>query len=417
MKLSDYVALQAGIPEAPNTGFTYGRHGQTQTWTQVASFNYTQANYAPIDHTHPYVGLSGNESINGEKVFNNSMGIGVAVSPSYGLNVAGSINVGSGSNFFVNGAPLESFVDAPSDGNVYGRSNGGWVLVSAEGGTITNLSIGYYTNYVVVENTGGQDATINAATASLAGIMSSSDKAKLDAAISGADLSVTKSATQNVINNTGGSGVTLSGATASLAGLMTNADKSFLDSLNGSLDADTLGGISSSGFLRSDTSDTKTSGNLRFNDNVQATFGNSDDTQFYYSGSVQYMNLAITASFRIRDNGTDRFIFDDGGDFTADGDVTAYSDVRLKENITPIYDPLQTLSRMQGVRYTRKDRPETGYHIGFIAQELNKDLPEAVKVPAEEGEMWSVNYGVITALLVEAIKELKEEINAIANQR
>ena len=75
---------------------------------------------------------------------------------------------------------------------------------------------------MTITNTGGTDAAIQAATGTVAGLMSSADKNKLDAAIEGADLSLSTTGTTNVINNTGGTGVTLQGATASNAGLMMN---------------------------------------------------------------------------------------------------------------------------------------------------------------------------------------------------
>ena len=58
-----------------------------------------------------------------------------------------------------------------------------------------------------------------------------------------------------------------------------------VDGAGSGLDADTLDGVSSGSFLRSDTGDTKTSGNLTFNDDVKARFGSGGDLHVYHDGS------------------------------------------------------------------------------------------------------------------------------------
>ena len=94
---------------------------------------------------------------------------------------------------------------------------------------------------------------------------------------------------------------------------------------------------------------------------------------------------------------------DDNGNWTAIGNVTAYSDERLKENIKTIPNALETVKKLRGVSFDRKDF--TGKGIGVIAQEIEKVLPEVVV----EGEYKSVSYGNIVGLLIEAIKELEKK--------
>ena len=60
------------------------------------------------------------------------------------------------------------------------------------------------------------------------------------------------------------------------------------------------------------------------------------------------------------------------------------------------------------VKYTRKNN--NLIEIGFIAEEVNEVLPEVV-LKDDEGQVDSVSYGRLSAIFVEAIKELKEEIN------
>lgn len=102
-----------------------------------------------------------------------------------------------------------------------------------------------------------------------------------------------------------------------------------------------------------------------------------------------------------------RWISDINGNFTAAGNVSAYSDLKLKTDISTIDNALDKVSKMRGVMYTRKDNGER--NTGVIAQEMQEVLPEVVK----EGETLSVAYGNIVGVLIEAIKELKAEIEQL----
>jgi hypothetical protein len=109
------------------------------------------------------------------------------------------------------------------------------------------------------------------------------------------------------------------------------------------------------------------------------------------------------------DSSVDIFTFDQTtGDFTATGDVNANSDERLKDNIVSIDTALEKVCDLRGVYFEMKSRPGVR-KAGFIAQEVEKVLPEVVS-ENDEG-IKSVAYGNITALIVEAIKELKDEVN------
>ena len=96
------------------------------------------------------------------------------------------------------------------------------------------------------------------------------------------------------------------------------------------------------------------------------------------------------------------------GSFTATGNVTAFSDERLKENVETIEGALDKVLQMRGVTYNYKSELNDGQRgTGVIAQEMQQVMPEVV----EEGEYLSVAYGNIVGVLIEAVKELKEELN------
>lgn len=86
------------------------------------------------------------------------------------------------------------------------------------------------------------------------------------------------------------------------------------------------------------------------------------------------------------------------------------SDIRLKQDIQPIESALEKLVKISGVSYEWKKSPGEHY-MGFIAQEVEKQFPILVKTD-EEG-IKSVNYNGIAAPIVEAIKELKAENDAL----
>ena len=95
---------------------------------------------------------------------------------------------------------------------------------------------------------------------------------------------------------------------------------------------------------------------------------------------------------------------------TADGDVTAFSDMRIKHDIETIEGALAKVSDMRGV-YFKRNNGEAG--TGVIAQEVENILPEVVK----DGEYKSVAYGNMVGILIEAIKELKAEVEKLKESK
>ena len=191
------------------------------------------------------------------------------------------------------------------------------------------------------------------------------------------------------------------------SGATADQTKSDIDALG--INAATLDSIDSSSFLRSDAGDQKTSGTLRFNDNVILSLGTGDDAEFFVNGSHLYLDLnSGIGNFYIRDGSTTRYTFDDNGDFTATGNVTAYSDIRLKKDIEVIPNALDKVLNLRGVNYSDIELGDR--RTGVIAQELQKVMPEAVR--EQEGYL-AVAYGNLAGVLIEAIKELKAEIDEL----
>ena len=106
---------------------------------------------------------------------------------------------------------------------------------------------------------------------------------------------------------------------------------------------------------------------------------------------------------------------DHAGDVTGThGDYHVSSDARLKENVSTISDALEKVSSLRGVNFTWKDgRNEGSLQMGFIAQEVEAVVPEVVHTQDTEEALKAVEYQYITALLVEAVKDLSAEVSAL----
>lgn len=97
------------------------------------------------------------------------------------------------------------------------------------------------------------------------------------------------------------------------------------------------------------------------------------------------------------------------GTVTVSGDLNNTSDERLKNDIETLTQPLNTLKQLRGVSF--KWRHNGKRSIGVIAQEIEAVLPELVST-GEDG-VKSVSYISLIGLLIEAIKELDEEVKQL----
>ena len=89
------------------------------------------------------------------------------------------------------------------------------------------------------------------------------------------------------------------------------------------------------------------------------------------------------------------------------------SDRRLKNNIVETHFGINDLMKIPVRDYTYKADAANTPTTGFIAQELYEIFPTAVTKPANAEDMWSVDYGKITPLLVKGMQDLKAENDAL----
>lgn len=96
------------------------------------------------------------------------------------------------------------------------------------------------------------------------------------------------------------------------------------------------------------------------------------------------------------------------GNILATGEITAFSDEKLKSDVETIDSALEKVGKLRGVYYTKDGRRGTG----VIAQEIELTIPEVV---FDENEFKSVAYGNLVGLLIEAVKELTKEVENLKN--
>ena len=170
---------------------------------------------------------------------------------------------------------------------------------------------------------------------------------------------------------------------------------------------------------------------------TQANFQSSatySDILFTNSSTTNFLNFSGATFIVYQGGGSGSNVtmtVDSGGTAKFKADVVAYgspSDKRLKENIKPIESALDKVSKLQGVTFDWKeqakdldkegnpiDLQQWKHDIGFIAQDVKKIIPELVR--ENEDGMLSMRHQGIAPILLEAIKELKAEIEELKSNK
>jgi hypothetical protein len=137
----------------------------------------------------------------------------------------------------------------------------------------------------------------------------------------------------------------------------------------------------------------------------------------YYSATttIDGTNKFIFDGANVRfgvNNPSPAYTLDVGGDIYASGNVIAYSDQSVKDNVTTVIDALDKVKQMRGVTYTRNDQEDKKrVYAGVIAQEMEQIFPEVVFENPDGTK--AVSYGSIVSVLIEAIKEQQNQIDEL----
>ena len=191
---------------------------------------------------------------------------------------------------------------------------------------------------------------------------------------------------------------------------------------------DVNGNIYSNGYLLISTAGgTNPNGALRILSESGVSYIQSGSSLTNGSGNtLKFTNISysLTAPLTVNtvnnrvgiNNENPSYALDVVGDIYASGNITAASDIRFKTGISNIENPLSTLTQLRGVTYFPNADTTAHRHIGVIAQEVEKVLPEVVFTDNTESQFKSVAYGNIVGLLIEAVKELSDKINILENK-
>lgn len=145
---------------------------------------------------------------------------------------------------------------------------------------------------------------------------------------------------------------------------------------------------------------------------VSAGLTVTDDTSTNASRYVTFTS-ATSGSITGFNTSSTRLTFNPStGDLFVWGNVTANSDRRLKKNIETIRDASSKVRALNGVEFDWIE--DDSHSIGLIAQDVEQVAPDLV-VTSDLGYK-SVNYGNLVGLLVEAIKDLQDEVSALKKQ-
>jgi len=102
------------------------------------------------------------------------------------------------------------------------------------------------------------------------------------------------------------------------------------------------------------------------------------------------------------------------GNIAYTGSISDISDLRLKENITPLENGVEKVSCLKGIYFNNKGDSPDKREVGVIAQDVEKVLPELVST--DKLGYKSVDYTKLTPVLIEAVKELKAENDELQEQ-
>jgi len=341
------------------------------------------------------------------KTFNGSANV------SWSLAEIGAYAATNPSGFTSNTGTVTSVAAAAGTGiSVTGSpitTSGTLTITNTAPNVTTNITTTHNASTVVVNSSDGTNGTINAATQSLAGVLTSADKTKLDGIATGA---TANTGTVTSVAVSGGAGISVSGSPITGSGTITvtNSAPHVATDL-GITTGTTAGPIVTSSTGTNATLPTATA----------SASGVVTTAAQTWAGAKTFNSTVQTTSFGVgtAPSGTT-------GEIRATNNITAYySDKRLKNFSGKIENALDKVSQLNGYYFTENEKAEEfGYNnkkqqVGLSAQEVEMVLPEIVMAApfdigldengneiSKSGDNYkTIYYDKLVPLLVEAIKE------------
>ena len=338
---------------------------------------------------------------------------GVTISGDMVLNGTDSIKVSAGTTAQRNASPVNGMFRYNSTTNEFeGYQNNAWGAIGGGGTTVNNNA----DNRII---TGSSTADTLEAETDLTYTGGSGSVGTLEKLSSHLEL---KAANELMLNAGSDGTINFQDAGSTYARLIQDSNS---DVIFSQITADKdikFNGVDGSATITALTLDMSDAGRANFNGgialpantDIQLNSGTwSGEKSFKIQAHSNSLYLQYTTNFIVRNNtGNDRFVVDNAGNGTFTANVTAFSDERLKDNIQTLENGLDKVEQLRGVTYTKENKKE----IGVIAQEVEKILPEIVLTADDEMGTKSVDYGKITSVLIEAIKELSTRVKELENK-
>ena len=249
-------------------------------------------------------------------------------------------------------------------------------------------------------------------TGASAGVIDALDKIDLgaNATINGGEFGITANETATFTNKTiNGSNNTITIADSSIAS-------------NAAIDATKIadGSVTSAEFQYINTlsSNAQTQIDAKLNSALpnDAWLSSADGRNRLYFTSNANTVMKFDTQWRVDNNsGSTMLSCDTSGNFVATGNVGAYSDMALKEDIYQIENALEKVNKLRGVHFTRKS--DNAKEIGVVANEVEKVIPELVDEHEDEelGTVKTMKYANTVGLLIEAVKDLSKQVEELKN--
>jgi len=357
---------------------------------------------------------------------------------SFGSNDKAIFGAGSDLQIYHNGS--HSYIQDVGTGRLYITTNGDEIRLTPQGGGENGLRVQqdgavnlYYDNGEKLATTStGVDVTGNIA---VSGTVDGVDIATRDGVLTSttttANAALPKAGGTMTGAITFAAGQTFDGRDVSadgskLDGIESGADVTDTTNVVAALTAGTNVTIAADGTISSTDTNTTYTGDGNYGITISGTSirlendrrRNDTGTDVYSGNTHDYTFYDASVGIRWYTSGAEEMRLENDGDLHVDGNITAYSttvsDERLKTDIERIEGALGKVCALSGYTFTYKHDGKAS--AGVVAQEVEKVLPSAViekelAFQGEEGKQYKiVQYDQLHGLLIEAIKELKAEI-------
>jgi hypothetical protein len=391
--------------------------------------------------THNNVTVSGNLTVNGTTTTVNSTTLAIAdnvIELNYGgsavragilaKDATGTLTSGSllwdGTNdYWIGGASGSElpFVTTTGTQTLTNKT------ISGASNTISNIANASLTNSSVT--IGSTAISLGSSATTIAGLTSVTSTG-FTGVLTGNASTATTLQTARTINGTsfnGSADITIPNLVSGSSQITAASTTGFATAVKTQLDANTVVSGSAQINVASTTGDialgTRTSGN--YVATITAGTGVSSTGATTGEGIAHTISIgqAVATSSNVQFNslGIGMAASATAGRIDATNDVVAYSssDIRFKENVTPIENPLEKISKIGGYTYDWKEenKIEHGYEgndVGVIAQEIEEVLPQLVQT--RESGYKAVKYDKLVALLIEGIKHQQTQIDELTNK-